>query len=238
MRRLLALPLASVLAATSAGAPAWGWSRDTLLALVDDAADYAPPDLRRQLERHEKHYREGVLTAMRSVGGEPIATAVRDAAAAAVRAIEEHEPFAQIVPRMGAAAYLVAIANDPLLVGDGDADERRYAEDWSRYVESARPRFAVTFEGAGRDVQRPDQLDALVRTAFERGRRFYPFLGREYRRIDFASGVARFDDRSTAFGLGTLSYSHAVSDIIATLRYIWLRSGGADRRLLPDLTPP
>ncbi|MEZ5332762.1 MAG: hypothetical protein R2991_12080 [Thermoanaerobaculia bacterium] len=99
-------------------------------------------------------------------------------------------------------------------------------------------RFAVTFEGEGRRVESPGQLDAMIEAAFARSRRFYPFLGREYRRIDFASGVGRFDDRSTAFGLASLSYSHAVSDMIATLRYIWLRSGGADRRILPDLTPP
>lgn len=214
------------------------WARDTVLSLVDEAARYAPPDLRRQIERHEKQYREGALAAMRSPGGRPLAAAIRETAAGAVRAIERHETFAEIVHRLGGVVYYVALANDPLLVTGGDPEEERYAEDWRRYVESARPRFAVTFEGEGRLVERPEQLEALLRAAFERGRRYYPFVGQEYRRIEFASGVELFDDRSTAFGLATLSYSHAVSDMIATLRYIWLRSGGADRRLLPDLTPP
>lgn len=214
------------------------WARDTVLSLVDEAAKYAPPDLRRQIERHEKQYREGALAAMRSPGGQPLAATIREAAAGAVRAIERHETFAEVVHRLGGVAYYVAVANDPLLVADGDPEEERYTEDWPRYVESARPRFAVTFEGAGRLVERPEQLDALVRAAFERGRRYYPFVGNEYRRIDFGSGAGLFDDRSTAFGLATLAYSHAVSDMIAALRYIWLRSGGADRRLLPDLTPP
>lgn len=218
--------------------PASAWSRDTVLSLVDDAGRYAPPDLRRQIERHEKQYREGALEAIRGGGGQTMSAAIESGCDGAIRAIEEHRPFTEIVRRMGAVAYYVALANDPVLVGDGDPEEPRYADDWPRYVESARPRFAVTFEGEGRRVETPEQLDAMVRAAFARSRRFYPFVGREYRRIDFASGAATFDDRSTAFGLATLAYSHAVSDMIATLRYIWLRSGGADRRLLPDLTPP
>jgi len=238
MRASFVLPLVLGAVCAGAAAPVGAWSRDTILSLADEAAKYAPPDLRRQIERHEQQYREGVLEAMRAGGGQPKATAAREAAARAVRAIEQHEPFVEIVRRMGAASYYIALANDPLLLGDTDPEERRYADDWSRYVDSARPRFAVTFEGEGRRVERPEQLDAMVRASFERGRRYYSFLGWEYRRIDYGSGLEGFDDRSTAFGLATLSYSHAVSDMIATLRYIWLRSGGADRRLLPDLTPP
>lgn len=236
--RAFRLAAAAALLSLAAAPPARAWSRDTVLSLVDEAGRYAPPDLRRQIERHEKQYREGALEAMHEGGGRPMAEAVRESAASAVRAVREHRPFTEIVRRMGAAVYYVALANDPVLVADGDPEESRYAADWPRYVDSARGRFAVTFEGRGRNVEDPEQLDAMVRAAFARSRRFYPFLGHEYRRIDFADGAGRFDDRSTAFGLASLSYSHAVSDMIATLRYIWLRSGGADRRLLPDLTPP
>jgi hypothetical protein len=55
-------------------------------------------------------------------------------------------------------------------------------------------------------------------------------IGREYRRIDFASGQGRFDDRSTAFGVASVAFSHAVTDVTLALRYIWLASGGIDDR--------
>jgi len=58
----------------------------------------------------------------------------------------------------------------------------------------------------------------------------YAEVGREYRRIDFASGVAAFDDHSTAFGVASLAFSHAVTDVASVLRYIWLRAGGGDSR--------
>ncbi|MGB5754120.1 MAG: hypothetical protein WBN87_14760, partial [Thermoanaerobaculia bacterium] len=43
-----------------------------------------------------------------------------------------------------------------------------------------------------------------------------------------------FDDRSTAFGISSMAYSHAVSDVVAVLRYIWLAGGGIDSN---DLLP-
>ena len=55
-------------------------------------------------------------------------------------------------------------------------------------------------------------------------------VGREYRKIGFASGVGRFDDRSTAFGVASVAFSHAVTDVTLVLRYIWITAGGVDSR--------
>ena len=79
-------------------------------------------------------------------------------------------------------------------------------------------------------VAREEELPGLVREAFQRSRRLYPLVGREYRRIGFQSGLKGFNDRSTAFGVVGLGYNHAVSDIAEVLRYIWIAAGGADTR--------
>ena len=44
------------------------------------------------------------------------------------------------------------------------------------------------------------------------------------------SGLGVFDDRSSAFGVASVAWSHAVTDVALVLRYIWLRAGGADER--------
>ena len=62
-------------------------------------------------------------------------------------------------------------------------------------------------------------------------------IGREYRRIGTVDGVRLFDDKSTAFGVGSIAFSHAVSDLAAIYRYVWLEAGGADRRQLPITQP-
>ena len=74
------------------------------------------------------------------------------------------------------------------------------------------------------------ELKQLVLRALHRGRDLYPLVGEEYRRVGFASGVGAFDDRSTAFGIAAVSYSHAVSDLARVLRYVWVQGGGADPR--------
>ncbi len=234
MARITAAALAALLAAT----PVFAWSTETHLALAEQGARFAPTDMRTQLERHQAALREGVLAAQREdAAGRPPADALREATERAIAAIEGHEPFADVIHRLGAAVYWAALVNDPLRRNDG-AQEAAYGEDYRSYMESARPRFTVAFYGEGRDVATARSLEALARAARRRGAAYAPLLAQEYERIGYGRGVELFDDRSTAFGIAALSYSHAVSDVIASLRYIWIAAGGADRRQLPHLTPP
>jgi hypothetical protein len=73
-------------------------------------------------------------------------------------------------------------------------------------------------------------LPRLVEETLARSRELYPLVGREYRRVGFAPGLEAFDDRSTAYAVASLAYSHAVSDIAEVLRYIWIAAGGIDSR--------
>ena len=45
-----------------------------------------------------------------------------------------------------------------------------------------------------------------------------------------AEGVGTF--LMVLFGVGSVAFNHALSDIVGVLRYIWIRAGGADRRSL------
>ncbi len=234
MRGLRRPPLASAFAAA-----ALAWTPESEVAIAQRAARFAPPDLRRQIEKHPRALEDGVRAAIANPAvGRSVADTLATEAERAVDAIRNHRPFAEVVQRLGQVTHYVALANNSLAVGSGDPQERRYARDYSRYMESARPRFAATFYGDGRRVEAPAELDWLVRRAFERGRSYYPMIGQEYRRIDFGEGRRLFDDRSTAYGLSALAFSHAISDTIGVLRYIWLRAGGADSRMFPKLTPP
>ena len=51
---------------------------------------------------------------------------------------------------------------------------------------------------------------------------FTPLIAEEYRRGDSAS----FDDLSTAFGVASVCYSHAVTDTANLFTYIWREAGG------------
>ena len=238
--RLLGLVLAGGFVAA---APAAGWSPQTQIAIGDRAAEIAPPDLRRQLVKHRRELRRGLLApyegaeagyhVKNSDGGGALDRAIRAETERAIEAIRGHRPFSEIVFRLGVVAHFVADANNPLAVDDADPDEATYYADYLRYVESALPRFSVVFYGQGRKVEEAHELDRLLAATLERGRLHYPLIAREYDHAGRIDGVSDFDDRSTAFGIGSLAFSHAVSDVASVMRYIWIEAGGADVRRLP-----
>jgi hypothetical protein len=219
--------------------PAAAWTPATQVAIAQEAARLAPPDLARQIARRERAYEAGVqepfaesdpLRHMKNEDGSgSLDRALYAEVDGAIRAIREHRPFDEVVRRLGAVSHFMADANNPLATSAADPDEGRYFADFLRYAESAQGRFAVVFYGmpAGSGDR---SVSSVLAETLRRGRRLYPLVGREYRRIGFGSGAAAFDDHSTAFGVASLAFSHAVTDVATVLRYIWLRAGGGDDR--------
>ena len=99
----------------------------------------------------------------------------------------------------------------------------------------ASQRFAVLYYGHDRRFESPEALADLLSRARARSLSQAPWIAKEYARVGAIDGRRLFDDRSTAFGVGSLAYSHAVSDIAGVLRYIWIRAGGVDSRRFPPL---
>jgi hypothetical protein len=238
--RRYALPALLLLSAAFAAAPTAAWTPATQETIAREAARLAPPDLARQIVRHKREYQAGVqapfadtdaLRHMKNPDGQgSLDRVIAAEAEGAIADIRGHRPFAEIVRRLGTVAHFVADANNPLATSGEDPEEGRYFVDFLRYAESAEPRFPLIFYGAWPGLSGPRDLEALLAETLRRGRTFYPTVGREYRRIDFASGLGRFDDRSSAFGVASVAWSHAVTDVALVLRYIWLRAGGVDDR--------
>src|SRR5687767_3085804 len=239
MHRQARIGLGVLCAALCASAPAAAWTPEVQLAIAGEAGRLAPPDLARQIERHVKLYRRGVVEAFRDHdaarhfknpdGSGALDRVIVEEAARAVALIEAHRPFADVVYQLGRVAHFVADANNPLNASQ-EPREERYFSDYLYYMESARPRFAPVFYGVNRRLDRAPDLGGLAADAIARGRALYPLVGKEYQRVGRVSGRALFDDKSTAFGVAALSYSRALSDAANALRFVWLRSGGADPR--------
>jgi hypothetical protein len=223
-----------------AAAPAHAWTPKTQQTIAWEAARLAPPDLARQLTKRRHAYLAGVIEPFDDSdperhrkhpdGSGALDRAMADAVAEAVTAIRTHRPFDEIVFRMGRAAHYMADANNPLATTASDPEAGRYFVDYLRYAETAEPRFPLIFYGLRPGLDRAPDVSALLAETLARGRALYPMIGLEYRNIDFASGIGRFDDRSTAFGVASVAFSHAVTDVAQILRYIWIRAGGGDER--------
>lgn len=215
------------------------WAPATQVAIATTAAKLAPPDLARQIEKRPERFRAGVMAAFddkepthhyRNLSSGALDRVLLDEVAAAVAALRQPMPFDEVVYRLGRVAHWVADANNPLNAAGDDPDEGRYFADYLRYAASAQPRFAPVFYAGEPAVDSATGVKQMVLRALHRGRDLYPFVGEEYRRTNFVPGVQGFDDRSTAFGIAALSYSHAVTDLAHVLRYIWVQGGGADPR--------
>ncbi len=221
--------------------PLAAWTPETQEVIAFEGARLAPPDLYRQIDRHRRELAEGTRVPFRRAraeqhvenpdGGGTLAETLVLEAERAVEMIRGHRPFAEVVHQLGVVAHYVADANNPLNVSDADPQESRYFADFLFYLESAEPRLPLLFYGVLPGLKEMGSLAPLVSRTVERTRELYPLVGMEYRRIGFASGVGRFDDRSTAFGSASLAFSHAVTDVAQVYIWIWVRSGGYDPRM-------
>lgn len=235
------IAVSAVVFLLAAAGPAMAWTPRTQQSIAWEAARIGPPDLLRQILRHRDAYLAGTLAPFDDTdparhrkwadGSGELDRSTEAAVAQAVEAIRGHRPFQDIVFRLGVVAHYVADANNPLASSNDDPQAGRYFVDFLRYAESAEPRFPLIFYGVQPDLDRGSAgLAPLVAAALERGRALYPKIGLEYRGIDFASGIGVFDDRSTAFAVASIAWSHAVTDVSLALRYVWIRAGGADQR--------
>ena len=224
--RRLFLALALFALPASGSEPAW--LEPTASAIAEFGARSSPPDLARQVLRRFPDYRAGVGETLRDSATTPDVAAAADLEARSlVGAIRAHRPFSEIVRRCGRLAGWLTAANQPLRAADRDVLESVFRDDYLRFVESRRRRFALA------RYRRPsDTPSALAAAARARGDRLYDLIGREYRRVGVAAvrGTDAFDDRSTAFGIASVSFSHAVSDVAAALAGVWREAGGAESR--------
>jgi hypothetical protein len=238
--RLYLSLLVPALALLFGPSPGLAWTPGVQVTIAREAARLSPPDLSRQITKHRRAYEAGVLDPfndsdpgrhMKNPDGsgsldQVALKEIRDA----VEVIRGHRPFEEIVRSLGRVSHFVADADNPLATSAADPAEGRYFIDFLRYAETAEPRFPLVFYGVIPGLEGRKDVSSLLAEAFRRGRAFYPTVGREYQRIGFASGIGRFDDRSSAFGVASLAFSHAVTDVTLVLRWIWIAAGGGDDR--------
>ena len=219
-----------------------GWTPEAQKVITAEAAKLAPPDLYNLIKKHEDRFEEGVLARYKETdptrhyknddGTGQLDRVIKSETLALISMIESHQPFEVIVERLGGLSYFVSMANNPLNTSARDKAEGTYFRDYAQYVESAAPRLPVIFYGLDSDLEAGD-LSTFVDRLLDRGRTLYPSIVSEYRRIGKLPGSRYFDDRSTAFGVSSVAYSRAVSDVALILRYVWIQAGGADQRATP-----
>lgn len=212
---------------------ATAWTRVSDERIAKKGAALAPPDLRMLIERFESDYKQGLARAQSDEGTDShhyfvmsregrLRERIERETRAAVEAIRKGEPMSAVVERLGGLVHLVADANNPFHVAKDDPRMAASQSDYEQYFERRMPKFPTVFYGLDPQFRLSSWLDRT----FARSAKFYPLVASEYFRNGERRTSAAFDDRSTAFGVASISYSRAVTDVVNLYYFIWKEAGG------------
>jgi hypothetical protein len=215
---------------------ALAWTRTSDQQIAYRAAQLAPHDMRLVITRYHTQYYAGVDRALAEEGTDAHRTHLRERieseANTIVSLIRTKKPMQEVVFRLGMLAHLVGDANNPFHVATDAAVEPSHT-DFEHYFEIRMQRFPTVFYGIDPRFALPQYVDrTLNRTA-----KYAPLMDEEYFRGGKRHTSAEFDDRSTAFGVASICYSHAISDIVNLDYYIWRQAGGDVRQAASMTTP-
>jgi hypothetical protein len=201
------------------------WTRASDHEIGVRAARLAPHDLRMVLSRFHNQYTAGIDRALAEEGTDIHRAHLRERIEkdtnTIIALIRTNQPMAQVVFRLGMLAHLVGDANNPFHVAT-DEEVQPSQRDFERYFERRIEKFPTVFYG----LDARFALTKYLERTFHRTASFAPLMNEEYFRGGTQHTSAEFDDRSTAFGIASICYSHAISDIVNLDYYIWREAGG------------
>ena len=194
------------------------------------ALPWLPPDLARQMVRHEREFAAGAAAAARlpaashRAGGGVEAAILRQCESLA-QAIRGRAPFGEVVAGLGTLAHLVTDLESPFpATATGDARARAFAS----YARSAQPRIPLVFYGQSAHLL-TGRLASFEPVLAERGRRagvLGSLVAEDLARVGGPQSWQRLDDRSTSFGVASIVLNRAASDFANLASWIWYHAGG------------
>jgi hypothetical protein len=201
------------------------------------AIPWLPPDLARQIVRHEGDFNAGAAAAARwnrtfhQPGGKRgLEVAIRAQCERLAAAIRARTPFSEVVAGFGSLAHLAVDLDAPFL----DANVKdAYAHAFASYLPLAAPRIPIVFYGQQRAVVLgaarglPPFLSARRREAAF----LADFVREDLDRVGGPTSWERLDDRSSTFGVASLLLNHAATDFAILASWVWSHAGG----LVPDI---
>jgi hypothetical protein len=224
--------IAPLLLATLAAAPLFAWTDTVEARVAGKAVQLAPADLALLVEKHQASFDRGLADAARGEGAEShyqygftrgkLRSTLDNEITTTISIMRQHRPMAEFVEHLGRIAHLVSDANNPFHTRDSDPRLASCRADFEAY--QARRISTVPTVFYGLDIT--DDLGSYLNGMIARSAEFYPLLSEEYFRFGERRSSADFDDRSTAYGIAAVSYSHAVTDLVNIYFYIWKKAGG------------
>jgi hypothetical protein len=201
---------------------------------------WMPPDLARQVVRHERDFQRGVAAVAswpaayhEMEGPSGLTVTIPAQCERLVRALENRAPFSEIVAGLGVLAHLTLDASSPF---SGSSGAEALARSFGSYLHSRRDRIPVVFYGQEWQLIK-GPADGIDRLLAQRRREMAPLVPIVREDIDRFGGPAAWgviDDRSSTFGAASIILNHAATDLANLASWIWYHGGG----LVPTIPQP
>lgn len=189
-----------------------------------------PPDLARQVAKHPEAFRRGAEAAfaypqaIHTVGpGNSLEEAVLAQCERLVQAIRKQASFEAVTAGFGALAHLVWDLNFPV-----EASAPAEAKAFVAFLQSRTPRIPVVFY-SGYEALPFSSREVLWQFIRSEASRVLPLrqaLAEDFQRVGGSAFWNQLDDRSTTFGVASVSMNRAVSQYVALASWVWHQAGG------------
>lgn len=211
--------------------------------MVEDAIKLMPKSLRMALEKNREAVLRGALGPMvtedapehRAPWAEgKLGQQVETEARGLIEVLSKRTPFPELSERFGRLGHYVMDAGFPPGVG-AEGGDTRYAH-FAEFCENRLPKFRLVFYGHEDAPIEDDDFLRFAGAVMVRARDEDRELARAYSLAGDPPRPSAFDDRSIPFAVGSLAYSHTVTDIVRAWLAAW-RLGGGDVGRTPYLEP-
>jgi hypothetical protein len=205
--------------------------------MVQDALKVSPPALNTILDRYREDLRRGMLEPSRHEeeevhyqhgdGGKGMGAAGVARKVEEVREIlKKQGSLRRFAYEMGTLAHLMSDVGFPLNASDSDSREPLYREAYRLYVERSLDKIPFVLEPGGPAELSDGDLQGFVMARARQAERSYELIGPAFKDDGTAISPDALDERSIPFGIASLSYSQATSDIVRIWRYVWVSVNG------------
>lgn len=227
---------------------AQSWTDSTRARMIKDALKISPPALREVLQHYEKELLRGMLDPSRHETEEvhyQHADGKGGLAAAGIEhktrdilgMLSKQAPFGSVTYEMGVLAHLVSDVEFPLNASDADPREPLYRDAYRKYVEKMLDKIPFVVDREPPPALEKDDIRGFVKDIARRAGKNYKPIGPAFKDDGTPASPTALDERSLPFGITSLSYSHATSDIAWMWRHLWVSING-DMRGTPFLGAP
>ncbi len=204
--------------------PVWAWTEDSISAIAHDAKKLMPSNLQWVLSKYEPEFISGYHTSTTNYSSHrELIEAIMQTTSISIDSIKKDCSYPTAAQQMGRIARLVGTLHAPFPKFIPISQET-WRTDYNIYLQKNQKDFRIRWPGIRSRPRSKDELYQRLTQSAERIRKMASILSDRLEKDQ--KPISSYDSMSVPFGVGSVSYSNAVSNTAMSWLLIWDQSGG------------